>query len=187
MKPTIIIRRVAVEDAADIAEFMSDEAVFGGLLQMPYPGVDERTKRIADTPADALSLVAELRDENKGQGEGGGRGKVVASAGLFPANPGVVRRRHVMTLGIGVAASEQRQGIGRSLMQAMLDWADNWGQVLRIELTVYADNAAAIALYQQFGFVHEGTHHAHALRAGEYVTTLSFARLHPKPPVLRAG
>jgi L-phenylalanine/L-methionine N-acetyltransferase len=181
MKPSIIIRRIAVDDAAEIVEFMSEEAVFGGLLQMPYPGVDERTKRIADTPADALSLVAELRDE------GEGRGKVVASAGLFPASPGAVRRRHVMTLGIGVAASAQRQGIGRSLMQAMLDWADNWGQVLRIELTVYADNAAAIALYQQFGFVHEGTHHAYALRAGEYVTTLSFARLHPKPPVLRAG
>ena len=40
------------------------------------------------------------------------------------------------------------------------------GPVLRIELTVYTDNAAAIALYRKFGFEIEGTHRAYALRDG---------------------
>ena len=37
-------------------------------------------------------------------------------------------------------------------MTSLCDYADRWGQVLRIELQVFADNARAIALYRSFGF-----------------------------------
>ena len=56
--------------------------------------------------------------------------------------------------------------------------------VLRLELTVYVDNARAIALYRKFGFEVEGTHRAYALRDGAYVDALCMARLHPNPPTL---
>jgi putative acetyltransferase len=67
-------------------------------------------------------------------------------------------------------------------MDALLDYADNWGQVLRIELGVYADNARAIRLYERCGFQHEGRMRAYALRDGQYVDSLAMARLHPRPP-----
>jgi putative acetyltransferase len=51
-------------------------------------------------------------------------------------------------------------------------------------LTVYTDNAGAIALYRKFGFVDEGVHRAFALRDGVYVDALAMARLHPNPPRL---
>ena len=70
--------------------------------------------------------------------------------------------------------------------QALLDYADDWGQVLRTELTVYVDNERAIRLYQRNGFELEGRMRAYALRAGQYVETLAMARLHPKPPQLPA-
>lgn len=171
MRP-ITIRRATVDDAAAFAALMFDENVFGNLMQMPYPTVDLWRKRLAELPADALSIVAE-RD-----------GGVVGSAGLHMASPGVVRRRHVAYLGISVAVAAQGRGVGGALMQAMVDWADNWGHVLRIELQVYADNARAQALYRRYGFVLEGTHPAYALRNGAYVTSLSMARLHPNPPQL---
>ena len=69
-------------------------------------------------------------------------------------------------------------------MQAVCDYADGWAQILRIELTVFVDNAGAIALYQRFGFRHEGRHVAFAMRQGAYHDVLSMARLHPKPPQL---
>jgi putative acetyltransferase len=68
-------------------------------------------------------------------------------------------------------------------MSAMVDLADNWLNVSRLELTVYTDNVRAIALYRKFGFAIEGTHKAYALRNGEYVDAHFMARLKAKPVV----
>jgi L-phenylalanine/L-methionine N-acetyltransferase len=48
---------------------------------------------------------------------------------------------------------------------------------MRVELSVYTDNAAGIALYEKFGFEIEGTHHRYAFRKGEYVDAYSMARI----------
>lgn len=69
-------------------------------------------------------------------------------------------------------------------MAAMCDYADRWAGILRLELTVFVDNAPAIALYRKFGFEVEGTQRAYALRDGEYADVYAMARLHPQPPVL---
>lgn len=154
---------------------MAEPEVLSALMQMPYSTEEFWRKRIEDMPAGSavheLFLVAE-RD-----------GAVVGNAGLMPMTH--VRRRHVMGLGLAVVRSAQGQGVGAALMQALVDWADRWAQVLRVELTVFADNAAAIALYRRFGFEVEGKHRGYALRDGEYVDVLAMARLHPKPPVIR--
>lgn len=63
-----------------------------------------------------------------------------------------------------------------------MNLADNWLNLLRLELYVYADNAAAIHLYNKFGFEIEGTHRAHSLRNGVFIDTYSMARFHPKQP-----
>ncbi len=89
-----------------------------------------------------------------------------------------------MMLGISVLSSAQGQGVGTALMAALCDYADNWLGILRMELDVYADNAVAISLYKKFGFQLEGTHRAYAIRNGEYATSLSMARFHPKPPTV---
>jgi putative acetyltransferase len=47
-------------------------------------------------------------------------------------------------------------------MQAMLDVTDNWLNLTRTELSVYTDNAAAVALYERFGCKTEGTHRRYA-------------------------
>ena len=71
----------------------------------------------------------------------------------------------------------QGKGVGSALMNAALDMADNWLQYTRIELTVYVDNAAALAVYKKFGFEIEGTHKKYAFRNGEYVDSYSMARI----------
>jgi L-phenylalanine/L-methionine N-acetyltransferase len=173
----ITIRRPRPEDAAAIVATMAEPTVLAGLMQLPYPTEAFWRKRIEDMPTGAavheLFIVAELD------------GKVVGNAGCTPMS--AVRRRHVMTLGLAVAKQAQGQGVGSALMAAIVDWADNWTHVLRLELTVYTDNDAAIALYRKFGFVHEGTHRAYALRDGVYVDAHCMARLHPKPPTLASG
>jgi putative acetyltransferase len=52
----------------------------------------------------------------------------------------------------------------------------------RLDLRVFVDNGAAIALYRKFGFEVEGTHKWFALRGGDFVDAYVMARL-KQPPV----
>ena len=62
-------------------------------------------------------------------------------------------------------------------MQAAVDLADKWLNLVRLELDVYSDNEPAIKLYKKFGFVIEGTMSRYSFRDGEYIDTLMMARL----------
>jgi L-phenylalanine/L-methionine N-acetyltransferase len=170
----IVIRRPRPEDAAAILATMNDPGVLPGLLQLPYATEAMWRKRIEEMPVGPttaeLFIVAECG------------GKVVGNAGCHPLQH--VRRRHAAGIGMAVAKDAQGQGVGSALMAAIIDWADNWAQLLRLELTVYTDNDAAVALYRKFGFLHEGTHRAYALRDGVYIDAHCMARLHPSPPRL---
>jgi RimJ/RimL family protein N-acetyltransferase len=63
--------------------------------------------------------------------------------------------RHRGRLGMGVRCDYRGQGIGTKLMEAALAKAKQCG-LIRIELTVYASNPVAYAMYRNFGFVEEG-------------------------------
>ncbi len=172
----IVVRRALPKDAVAYTRMMGDPAVFAGLMQMPYPSEDVWRARLSESSdpnrAD-LPLAAELD------------GEVVGSAGMMPASP-ALRRRHAMMIGISVVPEAQGQGVGHALMAAMCDYADRWMGVLRLELTVYADNEVAIRLYRRFGFEIEGRFRGYAMRDGKLTDALSMARFHPDPPRIEA-
>lgn len=168
----LTIRRAELADAGALCALMSDVEIYGNLLQLPYPSEEIWRQRLAEGMVPGkpdLSLVAVRQ------------GLVVGSAGLHSVGP-ALRRRHALMLGISVLPAAQGSGVGSGLMTALLDYADNWAQALRIELTVYCDNERAIKLYQRHGFEIEGRLRGYALRQGEYVDSFGMARLHPKPP-----
>jgi RimJ/RimL family protein N-acetyltransferase len=82
--------------------------------------------------------------------------------------------RHVADLGLMVAASHRRRGIGSALLRTAAEWARESG-VRKLELHVFPYNEAAIALYEQFGFVQEGYRRAHYRRGDEYVDAILMA------------
>jgi RimJ/RimL family protein N-acetyltransferase len=75
--------------------------------------------------------------------------------------------RHVATLGMFVAGSWRRRGVGTALMAEALRWARLHG-IEKIELSVYPHNEAAIALYRKFGFDVEGRLVRHAKKSYGY-------------------
>ena len=177
MSKKISIRRARPDDAAAIAALMDEPTVYANLMQMPYASEEAHRTRIVDSlvPGKSDLLIVAERD-----------GKVIGSAGMHAAGP-ALRRRHAVMIGLSVRTEAHGRGVGTALMQALCDYADRWLGVLRIELTVYVDNAAAIALYRKFGFETEGRHRGYALRDGRYVDAFAMARLHPDPPAAALG
>lgn len=169
------LRRCHLGDAPEMTRLMGESGVYANLLQTPHPSEEVWRKRLEAmaTPGNPdLMLVAVAQDE-----------QVLAQAGLHSVSQSV-RRRHAAMLGIAVSSEAQGKGVGSALMQALLDYADNWAHLLRIELSVFTDNAKAIRLYRRFGFEEEGVMRAYALRDGVYADVLAMARLHPRPPQL---
>lgn len=87
------------------------------------------------------------------------------------------RRAHVAGVGIAVRDDYHGHGIGSALMAALINLADNWLNLKRLELTVYCDNERAIALYQKYGFEIEGRRRYDAFRDGEFVDTYAMSRI----------
>lgn len=166
----LVIRRAEPKDAEGIAETFRARGASAGTLQNPYPSIASWQERLATDAASNYIFVA-VAD-----------GDIVGNCGLHGnKNP---RRQHAWSLGMSVRDDWQHKGVGTGLMNTMIDLADNWLGALRLELTVYVDNAIAVALYKKFGFVMEGTHRAFALRDGQFVDAFVMARLHPHPPAL---
>lgn len=66
------------------------------------------------------------------------------------------RIAHTGEFGMGVAPSHQNQGIGRCLIQVMLDWATSSPVIEKVKLTAFANNHNGLHLYRSLGFVEEG-------------------------------
>ena len=81
-------------------------------------------------------------------------GDVVGWCDVLPKGQPV--HTHVGVVGMGLIPSFRRQGHGTALIDAALRRAKTLG-LTRIQLSVHADNAPAIRLYERVGFQTEGT------------------------------
>jgi putative acetyltransferase len=85
--------------------------------------------------------------------------------------------RHSGRIGIMVHKDYQSTGVGSALLKTLIDIADNWLMLVRVELTVFEDNERAIHLYEKFGFEKEGVKRLAGIRKGRYVNELVMARI----------
>src|SRR5512135_2153097 len=139
----ITIRRAELSDVEAVKRIYSGPRAVWGTLQIPFTSTDQMRQRLESTEG-IYHLLACADDE------------VIGQIGLhtFPNRP---RRRHVGQIGMAVRDDWQGKGVGTALMQAMIDMADKWLNLSRLELDVYTDNEPAIKLYRKFGFTIEGT------------------------------
>lgn len=158
----VTIRAMRREDAADIFAIVNQHAFRFWTLAIPYESFEAISKWLEPHSPRDLHYAAE-RD-----------GRVVGASALRPFYG---RRAHAAEFWIGVDENHARRGIGSLLLAAMIDTADNWLNLKRLEMTVYTDNVAALALYGKFGFAIEGTHKAATFRDGKFVDAHCMARL----------
>ena len=161
----ITVRAATEEDAEAFAKVFSDRSASNGTLQHPYSSPEIWRSRLAGNVGTRQVILAAIVN-----------GRVVGNAGLHAIsdNP---RQKHVCSLGISITSAYQGRGVGRTLMNACLDFADHWANYSRVALTVHADNTRAIKLYESLGFQHEGRLRDFSFREGGYVDALFMARL----------
>ena len=66
------------------------------------------------------------------------------------------RIQHTGELGISVTRSFTGCGIGRTLLEMLVEWAEAGGVIRKLNLRVRVDNVGAIRLYERLGWVVEG-------------------------------
>jgi len=155
---SVVVRSATPHDARAVGRLLDEVAAEPGSGLLMLPGEISRRewrKRIGEHlhDPDTLYLLAEVD------------GQPAGCLGLHrdPAR----RTSHVRQMGVSVAAPLRRVGLGDLLVATALDWARVHG-VVKVELGLFAHNAAARALYEKHGFAVEGLRRAHYLRRGEY-------------------
>lgn len=163
-----VIRPIEIIDAKGINALRRMPGVFENILGIP----SEREKRNADyimnLDSNSHQLVAITKTPD-------GEDILIGTVGLdvYPNH----RMRHSGSIGIVVHKDYQNIGVGTALMNAIIDIADNWLMLIRLELTVFEDNVGAIHLYEKFGFEKEGLKRLAGIRNGKYENEYMMARI----------
>ena len=170
----ITIRPLRLTDASDIYELMHMPNVLWGTSLLPSTSIDSWYKTVENWVYDERMhvFVADVQ------------GKVT---GIINMRAGTGRESHVGDIDMAVHDKYQGQGIGKMLLLTVIDLADNWLNLVRLEVDVYTDNERAIHVYQQFDFEIEGRKRLDAFRGGRYIDSYSMARLHLSANEQRAG
>lgn len=162
------IRPIEIRDAKGINELRRMPGVFENMLGLPSERIQGSENFIMNMDRNTHQFVAVVKEDS-------GEEKVIGTAGLtVSASP---RMRHSGSIGIAVHKDYQNQGVGSALMKTLIDLADNWLMLVRVELGVYTDNTRAIHLYEKLGFKKEGIKRKAAIRNGEYIDEMMMARI----------
>ena len=159
----IAIRKAEPSDAQAIWRCYTAPMVVRNTLQMPYRSLESVRELLTKSGEGQHTLVAAVD------------GEVVGVIGLHTSSR--PRVNHKGEIGMMVRDDWQGKGVGKAMMQAVVDLADKWLNLSRIELTVFTDNESAIALYRKFGFEIEGELRKYAFRDGEFVDAYAMARV----------
>ena len=162
-KTAVTIRPPRAKDLESIHRLLTHPAVGRTTMQLPSTEFARIKERIEPRRPGLHRLIALVEEQ------------VVGNITVWQSsNP---RQAHTGYLGMMVDPACWGMGIGSRLMEAILDIADNWLNLKRVELEVNTDNPIAVHLYEKFGFVIEGTKRFHVYGDGRWADSHFMARI----------
>lgn len=162
------IRSVRPDDLDAVIEICQSDHVNRGTMRLPVEPRAWVEKRIKEVPG-TYKMVA-LRDG------------AVAGYGELVTYPDFPRHWHVAEVEMIATHPDHRgAGVGQELLDRMIDMADRWLQIRRLQLFVWTSNTSAVRLYESRGFRIEGTMKDFVFLDGAYTDAHVMARLRPAP------
>ena len=146
------IRHLEQEDFKEVTKIFSFKSVTENTSQNPFVNAD-MVASLFDSK-DRYNLVALIDTE------------VVGYISLIMSSK--ARSKHCAAIALAVHPDHHRKGVGRALLGEIINQADNWLNIIRLELEVQADNTAAIKLYESLGFELEGVKRCATFSRGRY-------------------
>ena len=160
---SVQIRPPREEDIEQLYNLFRHPLVARTTLQMPTQEISLTERRI-QTQAPGLYRYVAVVDN-----------QVIGNISLHQAQR--PRLAHSAGLGMMVSPDYWGMGIGSQLMDSILNLADNWLNLKRVELEVNTDNPAGVRLYEKFGFAIEGTKRFHTYGDGRWADSYFMARV----------
>jgi len=164
----VVIRPARPEDAEGIVESVNQvgrEKIY--ILTEEFPlSVEEEREYLKGLDRDHnLFLVAETG------------GRIVGAVGVFQDRGGASpKTRHLCSVGIHLLREYRGLGIGTRLLELAVEWARARGY-LKIDASIFATNAASLALFRKLGFEEEGRRPRQFLVEGEFVDEVLMGKL----------
>lgn len=162
------IRKVEVSDASKLIDYInlvageSDNLTFGkGEFNMTLEN-EKAFLKTYESDDNGVMMLALLDDEIIScMSYGGGKR---------------IRVRHAGEFGVSVKEKYWRQGVGKTMLQVLIEWCENSKYCEKLNLRVREDNLKAIELYKQLGFIEEGLLLKEMKIKGEFVNCLFMGR-----------
>ena len=174
-------RMCTIEDANKLVEHINrggddawrdGDAIYGFGSEEPFDegdwrkGFNENQSRSLRTPGWTRNLVVTDGDDIVG--------------GVNLRTEDLRSSQHRASLGIALEKTYRGQGLGRRLMEMIIEWARSQTELEWIDLGVFATNPKAQLLYKSLGFVEWGRCTDRFRVDGSEITDISMSlKLHP--------
>ncbi len=143
------IRTVVLEDAGALLEISNSVISEGDYFIIVSEELEKKSlKQQREQIQEVLNnenenlIVAEINDV------------VIGSIAFRSHN--LKRRSHTGSISMSISENYRGMGIGKILIKALLDWAENHPLIEKVSLGVFSTNHRAISLYKRMGFIEEG-------------------------------
>jgi putative acetyltransferase len=161
------IRPVKKEDCQQLYDISSEGGVRDGINSLSGKTLEDMRQLLANLTVRDHFLVIESETPPA---------EVVGAILLRVFPRGALR--NMATMEVMVKSSWQGQGLGRALLQAAMELADDELMIERTEVEITTDNEHALKLYKSFGFKVEGVAKDWMIKPdGTYADAYLLARL----------
>ncbi|NNE12191.1 MAG: GNAT family N-acetyltransferase [Ilumatobacter sp.] len=163
------VRAATADDAEQLHAILDSPHVLDGTMRIPHSTVESTWESLRPNTDQRLLVAVDRSDR-------------VVGLLVLVTHLGAPRFHHVAHIDL-VATHPAHQGRGAAglLINTVIEMAEQWMAIERLELIVFTGNVGAARLYERLGFRVEGTMEHYGFARGRYVDAHVMARLTSRP------
>ena len=158
------VRVATPDDTAAMCDILESRRILDGTLRIPHTSEADTRESLRQHGNQRVLVAVD--------------GTEVVGMLVLVTHLEAPRFHHVAHIDLVATHEDHRnRGVATLLIRTVIDMAEQWMAIERLELIVFAENVGAIRLYERLGFELEGTMRSYAFARGRYTDAHIMARL----------